>query len=108
MSNLTSNFTIPEYLCTLTTCSISRGQLTYDPSLAGNSLFLSIFVALLIIHIPLGIYYRTWTYAFGTTFGFALEISGYVGRIKMHFNPFIQSPFFMYALHSSKQKENEK
>jgi hypothetical protein len=92
------NFTIPTEECTLTTCSIIQAQLTYDPNLGGNLFFTVLFAFLLALHLLLGCYYRTWTYSIGTVFGLALEICGYVGRVKMHSNPFIQSPFFMYEL----------
>jgi hypothetical protein len=92
------NYTIPTELCTLQTCSITQAQLTYDPSLAGNVFFAAIFSLLILIQIALGIYYRTWAYAIGMVGGLTLELCGYIGRIQMHYNPFIQSPFFMYAL----------
>jgi hypothetical protein len=92
-----ANYSIPTELCTLKTCSITQAQLTYDPSLGGN-VFLAVFFGLLLaIQILLGYYYRTWTYAIGLIGGLILELCGYIGRIQMHFNPFIQSPFFMYV-----------
>lgn len=92
------NNSIPTELCTLQTCSITQAQLTYDPSLAGNVFFAALFGLLLAIQIILGIYYRTWAYSIGMVGGLILELCGYIGRIQMHYNPFIQSPFFMYAL----------
>ncbi|KUJ10118.1 RTA1-domain-containing protein [Mollisia scopiformis] len=92
------NFTIPAQQCTLNTCSIIQGQLQYDPSLAGNAFFLALFASLLSTHILLGTYYRTWTYSVGLVCGLILELCGYIGRVQMHFNPFIQSPFFMYVI----------
>lgn len=94
------NYTIPTELCTLQTCSIVlQSQLSYDPDLAGNVFFTALFGLLLTIQLFLGLYYRTWTYAIGTVCGLALELCGYIGRIQMHFNPFIQSPFFMSIPH---------
>lgn len=95
------NYTIPTELCTLQTCSIAQAQLTYDPSLAGNVLFAALFGLLLSIQIILGIYYRTWAYTIGMVGGFGLELCGYIGRIQMHYNPFIETPFFMYILFTS-------
>jgi hypothetical protein len=92
-----ANYSIPTYLCTLETCSITQAQLTYDPSLGGNVFLAVLFGLLLAIQILLGIYYRTWTYAIGLIGGSTLELCGYIGRIQMHYNPFIQSPFFMYV-----------
>lgn len=45
--------------CTLSTCPISMGYVTYDPSLAGNVLYLAIFAALIPVQIGLGWWYRT-------------------------------------------------
>ena len=89
------NYTIPTELCTLDTCSITQGQLQYDPSLAGNAFFLALFCFLLLMQIFLGLFYRTWTYSIGLVCGIGLELCGYIGRLQMHYNPFIQTPFFM-------------
>jgi hypothetical protein len=89
------NNSIPSQLCTLQTCSITQAQVTYDPNLAGNVFLAALFGLLLLAQILLGIYYRTWTYAIGLVGGLILELCGYIGRIQMHYNPFIQSPFFM-------------
>lgn len=93
------NYTIPTEECTLSTCSVfHQGQLQYDPNLGGNLFFLIIFGSFLLTHILLGLYYRTWGYSIGMVCGLACELSGYVGRIQMHYNPFVQSPFFMYII----------
>ena len=89
------NYTIPTELCTLQTCSITQAQLTYDPSLAANVFFAALFGLLLSSQILIGIYYRTWAYAIGMVGGLSLELCGYIGRIQMHYNPFIQSPSFI-------------
>ncbi len=89
------NNSIPTEECTLDTCSIIQAQLTYDPSLAGNVIFAVLFGLLLSLHIILGTYYRTWGYTIGMVGGMILELIGYIGRIQMHYNPFIQQPFFM-------------
>jgi hypothetical protein len=89
------NYTIPTGLCTLQTCSITQAQLTYDPSLSGNIFLAPFFSLLLVLQLLLRVYYRTWTYSIGTVCGLTLELCGYTGRIQMHFNPFIQTPFFM-------------
>jgi hypothetical protein len=88
------NYSIPIDLCTLQTCPITRGQPTYDPSFGGNVFFASLFGLLLTIQLLLGIYYRTWTYSIGLVCGVTLELCGNIGRIQMHFNPLINSPFF--------------
>jgi hypothetical protein len=83
--------------CTLATCSILQAQYTYDPSLIGNAFFAAFFALLLFLQLILGIYYRTIGFTIAMTFGLILEIIGYIGRVQMHFNPFIQQPFTMYV-----------
>jgi hypothetical protein len=91
------NNSIPTELCTLDTCSITQAQVIYDPSLGGNVFFAALFALLFLIQIILGVYYRTWAFTIGLAGGLILEICGYIGRIQMHYNPFITSPFYMYV-----------
>lgn len=84
--------------CTLDTCSILQAQYTYDPSLAGNAILASYFGLLLLIQLLLGIYYRTTGFTIACCCGLILEMIGYIGRVQMHFNPFITQPFMMYVL----------
>jgi hypothetical protein len=70
----------------------------YDPSLAGNALFLAIFSFLLPIQLLLGLHYRTSGVTIAIFIGLALEIIGYAGRIEMHFNPFLKSNFLTYLI----------
>jgi hypothetical protein len=83
--------------CTLTTCSILQAQYTYDPSLTGNAFLASFFSLLVLFQIILGIYYRTIGFSIAMSCGLILEVIGYIGRVQMHFNPFIQQPFMMYV-----------
>jgi hypothetical protein len=83
--------------CTLTTCSLLQAQYTYAPSLTGNAFVASIFSLLLLLQLILGSYYRTIGFTIAMSCGLILEIIGYIGRVQMHFNPFIQQPFMMYA-----------
>jgi hypothetical protein len=84
--------------CTLDTCSIVQANYTYDPSLSGNAFLASFFGLLLLIQLFLGIYYRTVGFSIATSMGLILEMIGYIGRVQMHFNPFIEQPFMQYAL----------
>jgi hypothetical protein len=83
--------------CTLTTCSILQAQYTYDPSLTGNAFLASFFSLLVFFQIILGIYYRTICFSITMSCGLILEVIGYIGRVQMHFNPFIQQPFMTYV-----------
>jgi hypothetical protein len=83
------------YECTLSTCPISLANVNYDPSLAGNALFLAIFALLLVIQAFQTFRYRTWSFSCAMMSGLVLEIIGYLGRVQMHFNPFDANPFLM-------------
>jgi hypothetical protein len=87
--------TVPYSECTLATCPVQLAQMPYAPNLAGNALYLGIFALCLATNIGLGIWYRTWGYLGTMVFGCILEILGYVGRIKMHYNPFPEDPFLL-------------
>ncbi|MCJ1282229.1 hypothetical protein MMC26_001552 [Xylographa opegraphella] len=84
--------------CTLSTCPIKYAQVHYDPSLAGNALYLTIFIVLLFVHVLLGIRYRTWGFMGSLIGGLVLEIIGYAARVQMHFNPFLSNPFLIYLI----------
>jgi hypothetical protein len=92
---LNANPTIPDDDCTLQTCSLLQAHYQYLPSLAGNALYVAIFVLLLVAQIFLGVRSRAWGYMAGISCGLVLEIIGYVGRVQMHSNPFIDQPFLM-------------
>jgi len=87
--------TVPYSQCTLDLCPVELAQIPYAPTLAGNSLYLAIFSAALATNLVLGVWYRTWGYLVGMALGCLLEILGYVGRLKMHFNPFPEDPFLL-------------
>jgi hypothetical protein len=93
-----SNFSVPNYLCTVDICPISQAQIHYIPSLLGNTLNVTIFSLLILIQIIQGIYYRTWTFTLAMIGGLTLEVIGYASRIQMHFNPFLFSSFLMCVL----------
>ena len=93
-TNLPSNGQpLPTYNCTLDTCPIEDAYVGYVPSLAGNALFLALFTVMLFIQLFLGIRYRTWGFLVATISGMILEVVGYIGRIRMHFNPFLFDNF---------------
>ncbi|EPS27737.1 hypothetical protein PDE_02681 [Penicillium oxalicum 114-2] len=93
-----SNFTIPSKYCTLDTCPITKAHVFYVPSLAGNTLYVALFATLLIAQIALVVRYRTWGYFAGVFGGLVLEVVGYLGRIQMHNNPFLFTPFLEYLI----------
>ncbi len=83
------------WLCTFDTCPASWASVQYDPSLAGNAIYLGIFSLVLVIQVLLGVSFRTWSFLSAMIGGEVLEIIGYVARIQMHYNPFQSNPFLM-------------
>lgn len=81
--------------CTVSTCPASFRQIQYTPSLAGNAFYLAIFCLILVAQLFLGIRYKTWGFLAGMVGGLALEILGYLARVKLHDNPFSDSWFKM-------------
>ncbi len=82
-------------LCTESTCPFAWRQIDYTPTLAGNALYLTIFILALLIQAFLGIRYRTWGFLGGMIGGLALEILGYISRVKLHENVFSDTWFKM-------------
>ena len=76
-------------------CPIEWATVNYDPSLAGNALYLAIFSLLLVVHALQLWKYRTWSFSGSMMAGMVLEIVGYLGRVQMHFNPFLSNPFLL-------------
>ncbi|KAH8805478.1 putative RTA1 domain protein [Xylogone sp. PMI_703] len=85
--------TIPLDDCTLKTCSLVYGEVQYDPSLAANVAYLTVFAVLLFVQAILGWIYRSWGFLVGMSFGLILEIIGYIGRVGLHGDPFSFNDF---------------
>ena len=83
--------------CTLETCPMSYAHITYLPNLGGNAFYIALFALFIPVQCYLGIRHRTWGYLFGTICGLILEVLGYIARIYMRHNPFIDRWFIMYA-----------
>lgn len=81
--------------CKISTCPASFRQIEYAPSLAGNSFYLAIFCLALVAQLFFGIRYKTWGFLAGMVGGLALEILGYLSRVKLHDNVFSDSWFKM-------------
>lgn len=91
---MSTNTTEPQP-CTVDTCAASMGIVGYQPTLVGNALFAAFYGLMLLAQLAIGIQRRTWTYLIAMTFGLALEVVGYIGRIQLHndffsFDAFIQ------------------
>lgn len=83
------------HTCTIDKCSLTYAQVDYIPSFAGNTAYLAIFGAFLVVQVALGIRYRTAGFTMGMFFGLVLEIIGYIGRKEMHNKPFDFNNFVM-------------
>ncbi|KAK6593337.1 rta1 domain-containing protein [Botrytis cinerea] len=75
-------------VCRLGTCPLEYGMVHYQPTLFGNVFYLSIFAALLIMHIIQLWRWSAWSFSCCMLTGLILEITGYLDRIKMHYDPF--------------------
>ena len=92
-----SNSTQTGVPCTLDTCPLSDGIITYQPNIAGNALFLSIFGVLFLVQLRLGIRHKTWTYMVAMLLGLTSEGVGYIGRLQLHNDPFNFNYFLVYV-----------
>jgi len=81
--------------CTLSTCTLSIASVSYQPSLFGNAFFLVIYGLLFLFQTLQGYRYKTWSFGGAMIAGLVIECVGYVGRVQMHYNPFLANPFLM-------------
>jgi hypothetical protein len=88
--------------CTLALCSVEYSVFEYIPSLAANSIFLTLFALSGLIHIYQGVRTKQWFYMWAAILGCLTELIGYVGRIMQHSNPFDFNAFLIQVskLHS--------
>jgi len=68
------------------------------PSITGNGLYAGIFGLFIVLQILFGIRYRSVGFLMGMLGVLLCEIIGYVGRIMMHSNPFMDTNFIMYLV----------
>jgi hypothetical protein len=97
IGNLTANGKLPDGLisygpnenCTLANCKVEWSVLEYRPSLGASGAFIGLFALAMIIHIILGIRWRTWGYMGAMITGCICEIIGrcpkYVGSVRILF-----------------------
>ncbi|KAH9222318.1 RTA1 like protein-domain-containing protein [Leptodontidium sp. 2 PMI_412] len=91
---------IEGFVCTLATCDIKKwGYIHYQPSMAGNVLFLVLILLIAVAQLVLGIKYKIgglWVTCM--ILGLASESIGYVARILMHPDPFNRVYFLIYLI----------
>lgn len=83
--------------CTIQTCDINDATVRYFPSVAGNGILAGVFGLLLLVQLGQLVKYRTWGFSIGMIGGLVLELVGYIGRIRMNDNPWLEDPFLMYV-----------
>lgn len=95
-----SNYIVygPDANCTLALCPASLSVYQYQPSLAANVVFLTLFGVAMLIHVLMGLKWRTWFFVICMFWGCASEMIGYGGRIMLHRNPFDFSGFLMQII----------
>lgn len=81
--------------CTPKNCTFSAGFIDFIPTLPVNAFFLAIFGFFIMPQIYFGIKYRTIGFTTAMLVGLALEVTGYVGVIQMHFSPTTLPPSLM-------------
>ena len=98
----------PDANCTLQLCPLEVTLFKYRPSLAANTIFLVLFAIAFVIHIVLGIKWRTWVFSSVIALGCLSEVIGYAGRILMWKDPFTFVGFMMQIceLHSIRTTKN--
>jgi hypothetical protein len=103
IGNLTANGKLPDGLisygpnenCTLANCKVEWSVLEYRPALGASGTFIALFTIAMIIHIILGIRWRTFGYMGCMVTGCVCEIIGYAGRIILYNNPFSFNGFLI-------------
>lgn len=85
----------PETNCTLALCPVERSVYQYRPSLAANLCFLLFFAIAMVIHLVIGLKWKSWFFVVCMTAGCLCEIIGYGGRLWLWQNPFTFPGFLM-------------
>jgi hypothetical protein len=74
-------------------CTVERTIYGYYPSIGANAFFAAFFGLCLLVHLVLGVRYKTWTFMIALSLGCLGEVIGYAGRIMMYNNPFNSTGF---------------
>ena len=92
-----SNYVVygPDANCTLALCPPELSVYQYRPSLAANVCFLLFFAIAGLIHLVIGLKWRSWFFVGCMSCGCICEIVGYGGRLWLWQNPFSFQGFLM-------------
>lgn len=85
----------PDANCTLELCPIQWSVYQYRPSLVANGIFIGLYATAMLVHIFLGVRWRSWFYMSMMILGCLAEIVGYIGRIILHGNPWSFAGFMI-------------
>lgn len=81
--------------CNLDNCPIEWSIYTYRPSLAANVSLAAIFGTLGLVHLFLGVRWKSWGFMGGMLAGCISEVVGYIGRVMLYNNPFSFNAFMI-------------
>ncbi|KAL7936349.1 RTA1 like domain-containing protein [Trichoderma chlorosporum] len=81
--------------CNLSNCPVEWSIYSYRPSLAANATFCALFGIACVLHLYLGIRWKTWGFTIPVIIGCITEIIGYAGRIMLWDNPFSFNGFMI-------------
>ncbi|KAG9244915.1 RTA1 like protein-domain-containing protein [Calycina marina] len=81
--------------CTPKLCDMKYATMEYVPNVYANELYLALFAIFLVVQLIMVFPYHTWSYTFMMFLGSILECVGYWGRLAMHFNIFMETPFLI-------------
>lgn len=85
----------PDANCTLALCPVEWSVYQYRPSLPASIAFIAMFGLAMLVHIYLGIRWRSWFFMSFMLMGCLMEIVGYAGRIILRGNPFSFGGFML-------------
>jgi hypothetical protein len=88
----------PRANCTLDICPVEWSVYQYRPSLAANATFIALFGLAMVVHIFLGIRWKTWGFMAFMILGCTEAMVGYVGRIMLYNNPFSFAGFLIQVI----------
>ncbi|KAI8628605.1 parasitic phase-specific protein PSP-1 [Xylariaceae sp. FL1651] len=88
----------PDATCTLELCPIEYSIFQYRPSLAANTTFIVLYFILLLLHLGLGLRFKSWWFMGCMMAGCASNILGYGGRVLLWENPFSFAGFLIQII----------
>jgi predicted ferric reductase len=81
--------------CNLDVCPVEWSLYGYRPSREANYTFVALFTLLGLLHVILGVRWKSWGFMVGMILGSLCEVIGYVGRIMLWTNPFHYKAFMI-------------